>query len=72
MGLKKLTFNTGKKSLVNPYIWVKNKETGTESLIERFYESGDVIMVESACIVLEALYEHFTFLDDSPCGVLME
>lgn len=56
------------RGLTMPLIWVKNKGDGSKVLITGFNQDDNEIMIYD-CINLTDLFEHFTFLDGSPCGV---
>ena len=53
-----------------PLIWVKSKKTGYRHLITTFYGSTVMLNTDSpVCCSLWQLYEFYTYLDGSPCGM---
>ncbi len=58
--------------------WVRNKESGNESLIIGFdtiikdYRGSRVWLGANMNYEYEELFKYFTFLDGSPCGVKIE
>ena len=62
-------------SLYKPCIWVKSIEYGTDNLITAFdgdNESigGSCVFVQDIWLDMQELFDNFTFLDGSPCGIL--
>ena len=60
--------------LHRPSIWVKSKEYGTDNLITAFdgdNESigGSCVFIQDIWVDMKELFDNFTFLDGSPCGV---
>lgn len=57
-----------------PLIWVKSKEHGTGSLITAFDNDTEkfasCIFIQDVWVDMSELFEEYTFLDGSPCGVL--
>ena len=61
--------NHRERGLTMPFIWVRRKECNCKGqLITKFSDPLWVIMSTEA-YNMTALFEHFTFLDGSPCGV---
>ena len=61
-------------ALFKPCIWVKHKRYGTENLITAFDNDnesigGSCVFVQDIWLDMQELFDNFTFLDDSPCGV---
>lgn len=52
-----------KRELTRPFIWVRDKEKNNEFLLSEFPISDDW---------LDYLYRRCTFLDGTPCGVMVE
>ena len=57
-----------------PYIWVKSIEYGTENLITAFDNDnesigGSCVFVQDIWLDMQELFDNFTFLDGSPCGL---
>ncbi len=50
-----------------PILWIKSKNTGRKHLITDF--ENDCVWIGSVSIKFKDLYEHYTWLDDSPCGI---
>lgn len=55
-------------ALTMPLIWVRHKEVGSKSLITDFVDDYTVIVGTEENGLL-ALFDKYTFLDGSPCGV---
>lgn len=55
--------------LCMPLIWVRDKEDNSVSMINAFIDIGDVSIAAGDIIELKELYEQYTFLDGSPCGI---
>lgn len=53
--------------MYNPLIWIKNKVIKGKYLIVNYYENEIVILGEVHS--LKALFNGFTYLDGSPCGI---
>lgn len=61
-------FNTNGSSYAEPLIWVKRKgDVVEQQLITGFYEKN--VFVEDYAKPLKELFEDFTYLDGSPCGM---
>ncbi len=56
-----------KRELTMPLIWVHRDDTYEECLIVTF--DNDSVYLGHRAVSLHELWEHFTFLDGSPCGV---
>ena len=54
---------------VMPLIWVKHKVDGRRRMIVGFGDNFVEVGVKAKPITLERLFEMYTFLDGSPCGV---
>lgn len=50
-----------------PILWIKSKSTGRKHLITDC--ENDCVWIGSVSIKFKDLYEHYTWLDDSPCGI---
>lgn len=50
-----------------PILWTKSKSTGRKHLITDC--ENDCVWIGSVSIKFKDLYEHYTWLDDSPCGI---
>lgn len=50
-----------------PSIWVKNKNFGIKEMIIGFEE--DVVFLHRTNLTMEDLFNDYTFLDGSPCGI---
>lgn len=61
-------FNTVCRPYAEPLIWVKKKYGEARFLITGF----DILVVhlEGSFIDMKELFENYTFLDNSPCGIL--
>lgn len=57
-------------SLCEPLIWVKCKWNGITVAISRF--AGDTITMNVANYNMDELFEYYTFLDGTPCGMEKE
>lgn len=53
--------------IVMPLIWVQDKESGARLLITIYKKSW--FSTETKCGSMEAIFNWYTFLDGSPCGV---
>ena len=62
-------YKTIKNDLQVPLIWVKHKVDGRRRIIVGFGENFVEVGVKAKPITLERLFEMYTFLDGSPCGV---
>ena len=51
-------------------IYVKSKETGDIFLIFEYFVKTNHISIANRLVTMEKLFEEFTFLDGSPCGIL--
>lgn len=63
--------------LFMPQIWVKSKEYGTKHLITSFGKiqalgMEEVVELTNMNYSMSELFDYFTFLDGSPCGVKEE
>ena len=54
---------------VMPLVWVKHKIDGRRRIIVGFGDNFVEVGVKAKPITLERLFEMYTFLDGSPCGV---
>lgn len=57
-----------------PCIWVKHKRYGTGNLIIAFDNNnesigGSCVFLQDAWFDMQELFDNFTFLDESPCGI---
>lgn len=50
-----------------PFLWIKSKSTGRKHLITDC--ENDCVWIGSVSIKFKDLYEHYTWLDGSPCGI---
>lgn len=50
-----------------PILWIKSKSPGRKHLITDC--ENDRVWIGSISIKFKDLYEHYTWLDDSPCGI---
>ena len=50
-----------------PIIWIKNKDNGQKSFILDYDKT--IVTTSTRTISMEYLFEHYVYLDDSPCGV---
>lgn len=50
-----------------PILWIKSKSPGRKHLITDC--ENDCVWIGSISIKFKDLYEHYTWLDDSPCGI---
>lgn len=56
--------------LFMPYIWVQRKGMSTQELITGFdKECMDQIKIDGVWRDMQSLFNMYTFLDDSPCGI---
>lgn len=60
--------------LQKPYIWVKSIEYGTENCITAFDNNEEhicesCVFIQDMWVDMNELFDHFTFLDNSACGV---
>lgn len=61
--------------LFMPTIWVKHKRYGTENLIIAFDNNnnesigGSCVFIQDIWVDMKELFDNFTFLDGSPCGL---
>lgn len=58
-----------------PHIWVKHKRYGTDNLITAYDNDnesigGSCVFIQDMWVDMQELFDNFTFLDGSPCGVL--
>ena len=60
--------NIHRPSLCEPLIWVKCKSNKSTSVISKFAD-GNVAMNVLLFYSLEELFDDFTFLDGTPCGI---
>lgn len=63
--------------LENPSIWVKEKSSGSKYMItgyscEADCNENDGVFLGDMWIDMNDLFEKYTFLDDTPCGILLE
>ena len=61
-------------SLYKPSIWVKSKAYGTDNLITAFDNDnesigGSCVFFQDIWVDMKELFDNFTFLDGSPCGL---
>lgn len=68
------SLNQKLKMMYRPEIWVKHKEYGTENLITAFDNDnesigGSCVFIQDMWCDMAELFEQYTFLDGSPCGV---
>lgn len=54
--------------LAKPYIWVRKKDCDSELLITGYNKPDGEVFIDDA-IDLTQLFDNYTFLDGSPCGV---
>ena len=70
---EKTSFEMVEIKLIKPLIWVKSKEHGTEELITAFDNTdtvyGSCVFLQDVWRDMKELFEKYTFLDGSPCGV---
>lgn len=59
--------NIHRPSLCEPLIWVKSKLNDSTGVISRFADT--VVGVSYTTLDLKELFETFTFLDGTPCGI---
>lgn len=64
-----------RNKLYRPLIWVKSKEYGTDNLITAFdgnNESigGSCVFIQDVWVDMKELFDNFTFLDGTPCGII--
>lgn len=57
-----------KRELTLPYIWVRKTDCGSELLITGYNKPDSEVFIGDA-IDLRQLFDDYTFLDGSPCGV---
>lgn len=50
-----------------PIIWIKNKDNGQKSFILDYGKT--VVTTSTRTMSMEYLFEHYVYLDDSPCGI---
>lgn len=50
-----------------PIIWIKNKDNGQKSFILDY--SKTIVTTSTRTMSMEYLFEHYVYLDDSPCGI---
>lgn len=65
-------FQTKTPSYALPLIWVKTKDKDERYLITGFVkseQSGQVVKIGNAYYGLGVFFDHYEFLDGSPCGV---
>lgn len=76
--VKKFEFETeyrlSNSPLQKPYVWVKSKTYGTENCITAFddYDEsirGSCVFLQDMWLDMNDLFNNFTFLDNSVCGV---
>lgn len=68
----KKRFRTQTPSYALPLIWVKQKDKDERYLITGFVkseQSGQLVKIGNGYFGLGVLFEHYEFLDGSPCGV---
>ena len=65
--------------MYNPMIWIKSKATGFRHLITDYGDDDNCGHCNKICIwigtlpiKLKELYENYTYLDDTPCGIKEE
>lgn len=64
-------FGMKKKDWSLPFIWVRKADTAYDYMINTF--TGTRVSTNTCnSITLQKLFENYTFLDYSPCGVLEE
>ena len=51
-------------------IYVKSKETGDIFLIFEYFVKTNHISIANQLVTMKRLFEGFTFLDGSPCGIM--
>lgn len=66
--------NKNLKKMYRPEIWVKSKEYGTDNLITAFDNDnesigGSCVFIQDNWVDMKELFDNFTFLDGSPCGM---
>lgn len=65
-------FRTKTPSYALPLIWVKTKDKDERYLITGFVkseQSGQLVKIVNAYYGLGVFFDHYEFLDGSPCGV---
>lgn len=62
--------------MYNPMIWIKSKTTGFRHLITDYGDDDNCSHCNKICIWIgtlpikfKELYENYTYLDDTPCGI---
>ena len=68
----KKRFGVKTQSYEFPLIWVKRKDTYEAHLITGYVfseQDGQLVKIGNVYYSLGELFEHYEFLDDSPCGV---
>lgn len=50
-----------------PIIWIKNKDNGQKSFILDYGKT--IVTTSTRTMSMEYLFEHYVYLDDSPCGI---
>ena len=56
-------------SLYKPAVWVREKDTERDSLIVEYAPYGVTLGGEINRIGLQELFDNYTFLDGTPCGI---
>lgn len=63
---------SGKENpMYSPLIWIKSKDTGFRSLVTDYGDDDNkiCIWVGTLPIMFKELYENYTYLDGTPCGI---
>lgn len=59
--------------MYNPMIWIKSKDTGFRHLVTDYGDNDNCnkshIWIGSLSINFKELYENYTYLDGTPCGI---
>ena len=65
--------------MYNPMIWIKSKATGFRHLVTDYGDDDNCSHCNKSCIWIgtlpikfKELYENYTYLDDTPCGIKEE
>lgn len=53
----------------NKNIWLKYKKTGGIYMISGFMDATFGIIINGGCYGFDMLFERYTYLDGSPCGI---
>lgn len=66
--------NKNLKKMYRPEIWIKSKAYGVDNLITAFDNDkesigGSCVFLQDTWFDMQELFDNFTFLDGSPCGI---